>query len=89
MAQPKREGTINLSCYKSACLLCMLLILHPHSLQASSHEEAETAIRLRNFNQAAEIYTNLAQQGDREAQFALGGLYRSGRGVKKDPAKAY
>ncbi|MFI0456762.1 MAG: hypothetical protein ACH254_04090, partial [Candidatus Thiodiazotropha endolucinida] len=72
-----------------AASLLILLLLFPLLLHASTHEEAEAAIRVRNFIKAAEIYQNLAQQGDQDAQFALGGLYRAGRGVKKDPARAY
>ncbi|MEW8429749.1 MAG: sel1 repeat family protein, partial [gamma proteobacterium symbiont of Ctena orbiculata] len=89
MAQPRRDGNTSPIRHRAAGLLCLLLILSPLLLQASTHEEAEAAIRLRNFSKAAEIYQDLAKQGDQEAQFALGGLYRSGRGVEKDPAKAY
>jgi hypothetical protein len=67
----------------------MVLMLFPLLLQASPHDEAKAAIRLRNFTKAIEIYQELAQQGDVDAQFALGGLYRSGRGIEKDTTKAH
>ncbi|MCU7947856.1 MAG: SEL1-like repeat protein, partial [Candidatus Thiodiazotropha sp. (ex Cardiolucina cf. quadrata)] len=70
-------------------LLLTLLLLHPLALSASNHDEAEAAIRIRDFARAAQIYQTLAESGDLEAQFALGGFYRSGRGVKKDQAQAY
>ena len=68
-------------------LLCLMLVA-PFPILSAEHAEAEAAIRIRDFNRAVEIYTQLAEQGDAEAQFALGGLYRAGRGVKKDYAKA-
>ncbi|MEW8381899.1 MAG: hypothetical protein AB2704_08630, partial [Candidatus Thiodiazotropha taylori] len=68
-------------------LLCLTLVVPLPTLSAE-HAEAEAAIRIRDFNRAVGIYTQLAKQGDAEAQFALGGLYRGGRGVKKDYAKA-
>ncbi len=36
----------------------------------------------------ASAVRSLAEQGDREAQFALGTMYRDGQGVKQDYAKA-
>ena len=58
------------------------------SCLAASLEEAAAAVRIRDFKKAAEIYLELAKSGDPEAQFDLGNLYRSGRGVKKDLKQA-
>lgn len=37
---------------------------------------------------ALKIWQPLAQQGDRQAQFALGSMYHGGKGVAKDPAES-
>ena len=48
-----------------------------------SHAEAEAAVRMRNFQRAAQLYEDLAEAGDQDAQYTLGNLYRSGRGVEQ------
>jgi TPR repeat protein len=55
---------------------------------ATSLEEAEQAVRERRFADAAAIWEELAREGLPEAQYRLGSLYRSGRGVPVDHAKA-
>jgi TPR repeat protein len=57
--------------------------------QAASHAQAQAAVRVRDFEKAAQLYLEMAKAGDKEAQFALGNLYRSGRGVKKDHRRAF
>jgi ankyrin repeat protein len=47
-------------------------------------EQAATAIRLRQYQQASELLRPLADQGNPEAQYQLAALYRSGRGVTQD-----
>ncbi|MEJ2609893.1 MAG: ankyrin repeat domain-containing protein [Candidatus Thiodiazotropha sp.] len=68
--------------------LAALLFATALPVLAVNHEEAESAIRIRDFETAAKIYQSLSEQGDPEAQFALGGFYRSGRGVEKNHKKA-
>ena len=55
---------------------------------SQSMDEIETLIRLRDYPQAASRLENLAQAGDPEAQYRLASLYRAGKGVSKDLAKA-
>ena len=52
-------------------------------------EDGFTAIRRGDPARAAAIWQTLAQQGDREAEYHLGALYRSGQGVRKDAKRAY
>jgi len=54
----------------------------------SRTEEAKRAVRLMNFTLAAKLFSNLAESGDRDAQYRLGVLYQTGRGVTKDYTKA-
>ncbi|MDH5410730.1 MAG: hypothetical protein OEY16_05030, partial [Alphaproteobacteria bacterium] len=56
---------------------------------AASLDEAEAAIRVRDYAKAASILQPLTERGDAEAQYQLAGLYRSGRGVSKDHKIAF
>ena len=42
----------------------------------------------QDFNRAAELLRTAAQAGNPEAQYALGTLYKQGRGVAKDMSEA-
>jgi TPR repeat protein len=42
----------------------------------------------QDYTQAANLYRNAANQGDENAQFALGVLYEEGKGVRRDYAQA-
>ncbi|NQZ95375.1 MAG: ankyrin repeat domain-containing protein [Myxococcales bacterium] len=68
----------------------MLLVLAATMAQAndSAHEAAEYALRQRDFARAAQIWQKLVQAGDKKAAFRLAGLYRSGRGVARNPEQA-
>ena len=57
------------------------------SLEASM-EEIEKLIRLRDYPQAVSRLGTLAESGNPEAQYRLASLYRAGKGVGKDLAKA-
>uniref|UniRef100_UPI0035166499 ankyrin repeat domain-containing protein n=1 Tax=Limimaricola soesokkakensis TaxID=1343159 RepID=UPI0035166499 len=52
-------------------------------------EEAQTAVRLRNYSEAAEMLAALAAAGNAEANYMLATLYRNGRGVPQDEAVAF
>jgi TPR repeat protein len=69
--------------------ILILCALTPAFTLAATHEAAEAAVRTRDFAKAAELYLEMAKAGDKDAQFALGNLYRSGRGVKKDYEQAF
>jgi len=51
-------------------------------------DEIEKMIRLRDYPQAVSHLETLAERGDPEAQYRLASLYRAGKGVSKDLAKA-
>ncbi|RMG92740.1 MAG: hypothetical protein D6708_06180, partial [Candidatus Dadabacteria bacterium] len=51
-------------------------------------EDARRAIRAREYDRALALLRRGAAQGDPEAQYLLGGMYRNGMGVGRDPAEA-
>jgi len=56
---------------------------------AGDLEEAQRAIRTRQYDQAVELLQRLADDGNPDARYHLAGLYRLGRGVNKDYVKAF
>ena len=68
--------------------LCCFLSVLPVVSFAFDLEEARRAVRLRDFDQAFSIYSNLAISGNLEAQYQLAGFYRSGWSVKKSDKMA-
>ena len=50
--------------------------------------EGAAAYEAGNYGEAASIWRPLAEEGDPKAQFNLGLLYETGRGVAEDPAEA-
>ena len=55
---------------------------------AGSLDEANSAFDKGDFGLARNLYTELANQGDRLAQFKLGVMYEDGQGVTKDSREA-
>ena len=51
-------------------------------------EAGLAAYKQRRFRKAAEIWSELAEEGDAEAQYSLGILYKDGIGVPQDHTKA-
>jgi TPR repeat protein len=51
-------------------------------------EEADSAFDRGDFGVARNVYSELADQGDRIAQFKLGLMYEEGKGVAKDSREA-
>ena len=47
-----------------------------------------SAYEQEDYPRALEIFTRLAEQGDADAQFALGVMYANGKGVPKDASQA-
>ena len=72
------------------CIAAAILVTQtwPPAATAGPYEDAQYAIRTKNFTRAAELLQQLAQQGDAEAQYQLAALYRSGRGVPQNHAQA-
>jgi ankyrin repeat protein len=68
----------------------LIFIITP-PLQADSKQQLQDisrSIRIRDYSKAVKQLQPLIRSGDSEAQFLLAGLYRSGKGVKKDLDKA-
>ncbi|MEM7172818.1 MAG: tetratricopeptide repeat protein [Pseudomonadota bacterium] len=64
----------------------MSLCSSPALLQAATLEEAEAAYAAGDYETAYELFLDLAEAGDPEAQFDLGVLYLRGDGVEQDAA---
>ena len=71
-----------------AALLILAGLLQPTATPAAGLEDGRAAVRLKDFDTAAEIFTSLAAAGNTDAQYLLAGLYRRGLGVPKDAARA-
>ncbi len=55
---------------------------------ADDYADAQTAVRMRDYQKAYGLYKKLGNQGHVDAQYQLAAMYRSGRGVAKDHEKA-
>ena len=60
----------------------------PNAELADSLKAIDRDIRLRNYEQAVKRLQPLAAQGVAQAEYRLAGLYRSGRGVQRNPKRA-
>jgi TPR repeat protein len=67
----------------------VLVFLHVVSAAAGPLEDAEAAIKRRDYTTAARIIRPLAESGDATAQHNLGVFYDNGLGVPQDKIKAY
>ncbi|MBO7280959.1 MAG: sel1 repeat family protein [Bacteroidaceae bacterium] len=54
----------------------------------TAYEKGAAAYKEMNFTEAVKHYKEAAEQGDAEAQNALGACYKNGEGVEKDHAEA-
>ncbi len=63
-------------------------VLPPDSVQLKKLKSIDRAIRLREYARAARQLEPLAGKGMPEAEYRLAGLYRAGRGVRRDLDKA-
>ena len=68
--------------------LLVLWLALPAAPAGDRHQTAELAARQRDFARAAEVWEELAREGDAKAAYRLSGLYRSGRGVARDLERA-
>ena len=59
-----------------------------HQAAATPDEDARAAYDRGEYDTAYRIWTDLAEQNDGRAQYALGVMYATGSGREKDPAKA-
>lgn len=66
-----------------------LLLFLPHIVVAENKlEDGIAAVEQKDFKTAVQIFRNLADQGNAEAQYNLAILYRQGEGVKKNNSVA-
>ena len=65
-------------------LLFLVLILSAASIAYADINEAYSALEKENYTQAFSIFKQYAEQGDAEAQYALGTLYYEGKGINQD-----
>jgi len=74
--------------YLSAVLILLLLAQPVWSNSEQSLAEIETLIRMRDYEGAVRRLESLAAKGNPEARYRLAGLYRVGRGVRKNLDRA-
>ena len=69
--------------------LALALLLAPMvPTSTGPYEDGFAAYERNDYATALKFWRPLAEQGDAEAQFSLGGMYADGRGVSQDNAKA-
>jgi len=71
-----------------AALLALSLALSAPQVSADTLDDADNAYERGNFDTAAKIFKELAEQGDPDAQTNLGFMYEEGQGVLQDYAEA-
>jgi len=67
----------------------ILLFIVCTNIFGATLEEAKNALASKNYVSALNIYTELANNGDKVAQYNLGVMYYRGLGVEKDYSKAF
>ena len=67
----------------------IIFFLHLVPVAAGPLEDAEAAIKRRDYATATRIIRPLAESGDATAQYNLGVFYDNGLGVPQDKIKAY
>jgi TPR repeat protein len=67
----------------------LLVFLHIASAAAGPLQDAEAAIKRRDYTPAARIIRPLAETGDATAQYNLGVFYDNGLGVPQNKVSAY
>ena len=71
---------------KLILLLCIFLY---SGLAAAGLDEATTAYKKGDYLAAAKEYKKLAYKGDAKAQFCIGWMYYTGKGVTQNLVQAY
>jgi len=68
-------------------LTLLLCVVFPFMSNADQVEDANTAIKNKDFKKAYELLQPLAEEGSAEAQTRLGAMYVNGQGVEQDFSK--
>jgi len=74
---------------KHALATVLLSLTFAIPVPAGPLEDANAAIRKRDYATAVRLFRPLAEQGDANAQYNLGVLYDNGLGVPQDRVRAY
>ena len=69
-------------------LICVCLFALAGQAMADSLSDAKHAYDAGDYEKAAKLYSHLAKNGDAEAQYNLGVMYRAGRGIPQDYKEA-
>lgn len=73
---------------RSAVLMISTLLMATNVSGQPRYEEAMNEYRLGRYDAAYEIFSRLAAEGERDAQFRLGLMYHQGRGVPRNYREA-
>lgn len=87
MAPPEHDTVTTIKRFLLT-LICLFISAPAWSNLDQSLNEIDKLIRLRDYSQAVSHLKPMAEKGDPEAQYRLAGLYRTGKGVRKDLKKA-
>jgi len=83
------DWTIRFDWFYLVALLAIVMVMAPPAQAEEDYEAGKRAYLAGNYEEALRIWTPLADQGNKFAQFSLGSLYFEGAGVDKDlPASA-
>jgi uncharacterized protein len=74
---------------KHAIAAIILILRFPTSGGAGPLEDADAAIKRRDYATAVRLIRPLAEQGNANAQYKLGVFYDNGLGVPQDKIRAY
>ena len=69
--------------------LIVLICCYTASVAAVTIDEADQAVRVRDYRTAISIYRQLANSGNAEAAYQLAVMYRNGQGVTANHAEAF
>ena len=84
-----RKKYIHHLAFLTSLAVHLFLWVPSFSAHADALDDARTAVNTRDFDRAYQLLRPLAEQGNAEAQYNLGVLYRTGRGVPKDYSAAF
>ena len=68
----------------ASLVLALLLLLVSGSVSADEWKMATEAYRNEDYTAALSIWQRLAEEGDRDAQYAVGVIHYKGQGVRKE-----
>jgi TPR repeat protein len=74
---------------RSGLFTIILMFSFTHTVAAGPLEDADAAVKKRDYATAVRIIRPLAEQGDARAQYTLGVFYDNGLGVPQDRVTSY